>query len=194
MVAFLRPKRSRVDIVQATGRAMRKSPGKTTGYVLVPLFVEQAAGESIEDAVQRTEFDEVWAVLQAMQEQDELLADIIRQMREDRGRTGGFDDSRFRERVEVLEPDLTLETLIQVINTLCLDKLGVTWDERFSELVAYKGRFGDCNVPQRWLDNQQLANWVAVQRKADLVRTTSNVLMSLGLFGNLMMPLGRRDF
>src|SRR5438552_3857768 len=37
MVAFLTPKRSRVDIVQATGRAMRKAPGKTTGYVLVPL-------------------------------------------------------------------------------------------------------------------------------------------------------------
>jgi predicted helicase len=32
MVAFLSPRRSRVDIVQATGRAMRRSPGKTTGY------------------------------------------------------------------------------------------------------------------------------------------------------------------
>jgi superfamily II DNA or RNA helicase len=165
MVAFLTPKRSRVDIVQATGRAMRKSPGKTTGYVLVPLFVEQAAGELIEDAVKRAEFDEVWAVLQAMQEQDELLVDIIRQMREDRGRTGGFDDSRFRERVEVLEPDLTLETLIQVINTLCLDKLGVTWDERFGELLSYKGLYGHCNVPTKWSENAQLATWVSEQRK-----------------------------
>jgi hypothetical protein len=34
-----------VDIVQATGRAMRRSPGKTTGYVLVPLYVELSAGE-----------------------------------------------------------------------------------------------------------------------------------------------------
>ena len=164
MVAFLTPKRSRVDIVQATGRAMRKSPGKTTGYVLVPLLVEQAAGESIEDAVKRAEFDEVWAVLQAMQEQNKLLADIIRQMREDRGRTGGFDDSRFRERVEVLSPDLTLETLIQVINTLCLDKLGVTWDERFGELKAYKARFDHCNVPKDWNENPQLGNWVSKQR------------------------------
>ena len=45
MVAFLSPRRSRVDIVQATGRAMRRSPGKTTGYVLVPLYVELTAGE-----------------------------------------------------------------------------------------------------------------------------------------------------
>jgi predicted helicase len=34
MVAFLSPRRSRVDIVQATGRAMHRSPGKTTGYVI----------------------------------------------------------------------------------------------------------------------------------------------------------------
>ena len=36
MVAFLSPRRSRVDIVQATGRAMRRSPGKVIGYVTSP--------------------------------------------------------------------------------------------------------------------------------------------------------------
>ena len=53
MVAFLTPKRSKVDIVQAVGRAMRNAPGKTTGYILVPLYVEQAAGESLDAAVAR---------------------------------------------------------------------------------------------------------------------------------------------
>jgi predicted helicase len=51
MVAFLSPRRSLVDIVQATGRAMRRSPGKSTGFVLVPLYLELATGESIETAV-----------------------------------------------------------------------------------------------------------------------------------------------
>jgi Helicase conserved C-terminal domain len=37
MVAFLSPRRSRVDIVQATGRAMRRSAGKTTGYCVTRL-------------------------------------------------------------------------------------------------------------------------------------------------------------
>ena len=49
MVAFLSPRRSRVDIVQAIGRAMRLAgPDKTCGFVLVPLYIEQAAGETIE--------------------------------------------------------------------------------------------------------------------------------------------------
>jgi len=102
MVAFLAPRRSRVDIVQAVGRAVRTAPGKTTGYVFLPLYVQEAVGESVEDAVDRTEFDEVWNVLQALQEQDEVLADIIREIREAQGRIGGFDDSRFREKVQIL--------------------------------------------------------------------------------------------
>ena len=75
MVAFLTPKRSLIDIVQATGRAMRTSDAthKTTGYVLLPLFVEEMAGESIDDALSRAEYDAVWAVLEALKEHDEVL-------------------------------------------------------------------------------------------------------------------------
>lgn len=165
MVAFLTPKRSRVDIVQATGRAMRKADGKTTGYVLVPLFVEQAKGETIEEALARTEFDEVWNVLQAMQEQDGILAEIIRQMREERGRTKGFDDTCFCEKVEVLGPQISLEILRRSITTACINALADTWDERYGELCQFKKRFGHCHVKNNWPENRRLANWVVHQRQ-----------------------------
>src|SRR5205823_939792 len=165
MVAFLTPKRSRVDIVQATGRAMRKAGGKTTGYVLVPLFVEQAKGETIEAALARTEFDEVWNVLQAMQEQDEMLAEIIRQMREQRGRTKGFDDTRFRERVELLGPQISLKTLRNSITTACIEALGEDWDECFGQLQAFREKHGHCNVPIRWADDRKLGIWNNRQRQ-----------------------------
>jgi hypothetical protein len=109
VVAFLSPRKSKVDIVQAAGRAMRKADGKETGYILLPLFVETQANETIEEALERTDFEEAWDVLQAMQEQDAVLADIIREMRAERGRRGGFDDSRLRESVEVLGPKVSLD-------------------------------------------------------------------------------------
>jgi predicted helicase len=37
-VCFTDPKRSKVDIVQAAGRALRLSPGKKFGYILIPIF------------------------------------------------------------------------------------------------------------------------------------------------------------
>ena len=52
VVAFLSPRKSKVDIVQAAGRAMRKPDGKETGYVLLPLFLETQENETIEEALE----------------------------------------------------------------------------------------------------------------------------------------------
>ncbi|NOS72040.1 MAG: hypothetical protein HOP33_19195, partial [Verrucomicrobia bacterium] len=166
MVAFLSPKRSLVDIVQATGRAMRKSPetGKKLGYVLVPLYVEQARGESIEEAVMRSDFDEVWNVLNRLQEHDEVLAQIISEMRIERGKTGGFDDSRFRERVAILGPSVSLENLRHSITAACLDAIGEGWFERYGQLLAYQQKHENRDMPARWRENQKLATWVVNQR------------------------------
>lgn len=164
MVAFMSPRKSKVDIVQATGRAMRKSSGKEFGYVMVPLFLEQAVNESIEEALHRTGFDDLWDILAAMKEQDDVLADIIRQMREDKGMAGEYDVNRFNDRIEVLGPSLSLESIRQSITAECLEYLGVTWDERYGELLAYKAEHGDLNVPLRW--HTGLGSWVSTQRQS----------------------------
>ncbi|MDO9011078.1 MAG: Helicase associated domain protein [Gallionella sp.] len=168
MVAFISPRKSKVDIVQATGRAMRKSPSKEFGYVMVPLFVEQAANESIEEALQRTGFDDIWDLLGAMREQDDVLTDIIRQMREDKGRSGGYDESRFNERVEVLGPSVSLDMIRESITAECLEPLGASWDEWFGELLAFAEREGHCLIPNYYCTSagDRLGRWVGVQRGA----------------------------
>lgn len=168
MVAFMSPKRSKIDIIQATGRAMRKpkDQDKSVGYVLLPIFLELAVGETLEEALERTEYGEIWDVLQALTEHDEVLADIIREIREDKGRTGGYDGSRLGEKVEVLGAELSLTELRQSIATLVVEKLGTTWDEMFGKLIRYREETGDCNVPARWPDDPQLGAWVPNQRIA----------------------------
>ncbi len=164
MVAFLSPRRSRVDIVQATGRAMRRSPGKTTGYVLVPLYVELTAGETVETAVNRAQFDEVWDVLHSIQEQDDVLAELIRYVGEQKGRGKGFDDSRFADHIDFGGPRLGLESLRAAVTTHCLEDLYSSWDTWFGKLKAFKERFGHCNVETDWEEDPALAGWVSAQR------------------------------
>jgi hypothetical protein len=41
------------------------------------------------------------------------------------------------------------------------DKL---WEQRFTELAAYRQRFGHCDVPSGWAENLILARWVICQR------------------------------
>ena len=166
MVAFISPRKSKVDIVQATGRAMRKSPGKEFGYVMVPLFLEQAEGESIEDALRRAGFEDIWDLLGAMKEQDDVLTDIFKQMGEEKGRTGGYNESRFEERVDVLGPTLSLEIIRQSITAACLESLGVSWDQWYGRLQEFVVQEGHCRIPSIYVtpDGYRLGSWVASQR------------------------------
>ncbi len=178
MVAFMSPKKSKVDIIQATGRAMRKAAHKKIGYVLVPLYLEISANETIEEALQRTDYGGIWDVLQAMKEQDHVLEDIIRQLQIEKGKTGSFDSSRTSERLEILGPELSLDELRQTISISIIEQLGVTWDQRYGELARYKERFGNCNVPTNWPENTPLGTWVAAQRYTKKTGKISNERIS----------------
>ncbi len=106
----------------------------------------------------------IWKVLQALKEQDDLLSQIIDDMRIQRGRTGGFDESRFRERVEMIGPEISLDSLRQSITAACLDAIGEGWFERYGQLLAYRQKYGNRDMPARWPENQKLATWVVNQR------------------------------
>ena len=74
-VAFLDPRDSQVDVVQAVGRVMRKAPGKRFGYIIIPVVVEP--GRDVAAALERgTEgYRTVGRVLRALQAHDGRLAE-----------------------------------------------------------------------------------------------------------------------
>ena len=74
-VAFLDPRDSQVDVVQAVGRVMRKAPGKRFGYIVIPVVVEP--GKDVATALERgTEgYSTVGRVLRALQSHDGRLAE-----------------------------------------------------------------------------------------------------------------------
>ena len=113
-----------------------------------------------------------------------MLADIIREMREERGRRGGFDDSRLRERVEVLGPEVSLDVLRDAVSTALVDRLGVTWDERYGELKRYRDEHGHCKVAHDYKTSNgyRLGAWVSnqCQKKDDMPTERKARLDALG--------------
>ena len=63
-VCFTDPKRSKVDIVQAAGRALRLSKGKKFGYILIPIFIP--AGADFIEAAEEQGFDDVAITVRAL--------------------------------------------------------------------------------------------------------------------------------
>ena len=77
-VAFVDPKKSTVDIVQAAGRAMRQSKetGKTHGYLLLPIIVPN--GQELDQFTESTDFASVARVITSLSTQDERIVDELR--------------------------------------------------------------------------------------------------------------------
>ena len=74
-VAFLDPRDSQVDVVQAVGRVMRKAEGKRFGYIIIPVIVEP--GKDVAEALQKGSegYHTVGRVLRALQAHDGRLAE-----------------------------------------------------------------------------------------------------------------------
>ena len=66
-VAFIDPKGSQVEIIQAVGRAIRKVRGakvQTKGTIVIPVFIE--AGDDPEASIEASNFKPVWDVVNAL--------------------------------------------------------------------------------------------------------------------------------
>ncbi|MDB4852205.1 DEAD/DEAH box helicase family protein, partial [Alphaproteobacteria bacterium] len=77
-VAFVDPKRSTVDIVQAAGRAMRQSKetDKDYGYVIIPIFIQN--GETIEDVKLSDRFADITKIITSLSTQDERIKEELK--------------------------------------------------------------------------------------------------------------------
>ena len=78
-VLFMSPRNSYIDIVQAVGRVMRKSPGKKNGYIVLPVAIPEGV-DSAAALNNNTRFATVWAVLRALRSHDDRLDAEINQM------------------------------------------------------------------------------------------------------------------
>jgi len=75
-IIFMHPRKSLIDVVQSVGRVMRKAPGKTLGYVILPVVVPP--GVTTEEALDNNErYRVVWQTLNALRAHDERLENDI---------------------------------------------------------------------------------------------------------------------
>lgn len=190
MVVFNNPRKSKVDVVQAVGRAMRKAPGsnKSVGYIVIPVLLPPNSAEDLEAACLKTDWEELVAVLGALRDHDTRLDDYIRDQQIAVGRGQVFGARGCVGNMRVVGPQVSLETLQRHIAAIIVDRLGATWDRRFGELQNFKERCGHCNVPQKYDANPTLGIWLNVQRRAyakgTLAPARRNRLESMGVVWN----------
>jgi hypothetical protein len=147
---------------------MRVSPGKTCGYVLIPLLIEQASDETLEKAVRHSNFGDIWNVLQTMLEGDASIAETFSAQKacQNVGQDPETTTVRlFQDRVEIMSEELTLEQLQESIVPHVLGRLRVPWEAHYEWLRQWQAKHGHCKVNRDTPEGERLAIWVTSQRQ-----------------------------
>ncbi|WP_332261375.1 DEAD/DEAH box helicase [Helicobacter pylori] len=74
-VIFFDGRSAMVDIIQAVGRVMRKAKNKKRGYIILPIALKESEIKNLDEAVNNTNFKNIWKVIKALRSHDPSLVD-----------------------------------------------------------------------------------------------------------------------
>ena len=173
LVYFCDPKNSKVDIVQAVGRALRKKEGKKIGLVVVPIY--HTKKEEVEDSISASSFRNLLQVIRSLCDQDERLQDEINFLALGKGKRisnkiNMVSISSIEESDTILlegfEDKLTKSLFDQIIN-----KTSHNWDLWYLKLKEF------LNIKKEYptdKDEVELYRWVSNQRNRKLNGSLKN--------------------
>ncbi|MFC1662488.1 Helicase associated domain protein, partial [Gemmatimonadota bacterium] len=161
-IAFVDPKKSQVDIVQAVGRAIRKAESKTgLSTIVLPVFISGSADP--EETLGRSEFKTVWRVLDALRSHDDVLADDLDALRRGMGR--GKDRPGLSSKIVFDLPVGVSPEFADALSLKLVEKTTSSWEYGFGVLQRFVEREGHAGAPAnhvedgfkigRWVDNRR---------------------------------------
>ncbi len=85
-IVFADPRKSKVDIVQALGRALRKKEGKEWGYVILPVVYDDETHE-----IDNENFEEILAIVRGLASNDERIVEYFKDKSDKHNRSKTID-------------------------------------------------------------------------------------------------------
>ena len=160
-VAFIDPRRSEVDIVQAVGRAIRLAADKTVGTIVIPVFID--TDEDPEIALDDSAFKPVWDVIKALRSHDDELGEQLDELRRQLGRQGRRP--RLPGKIHLDLPARVGIDFARAFDVRLVEQTTASWEFWFGLLEQFVEHNGHARVPQSYtVDGYRLGEWVNKQR------------------------------
>ncbi len=121
-IVFFDGKSAMVDIIQAVGRVMRKAKHKKRGYIILPIALEESEIKNLDEAVNNTNFKNIWKVIKALRSHDPSLVDET--TFKEKIKIFGSDDSNNHNDEKTLFDAILLQDLADAMYNVMPTKLG----------------------------------------------------------------------
>ncbi|RVZ96759.1 DEAD/DEAH box helicase [Helicobacter pylori] len=121
-VIFFDGKSAMVDIIQAVGRVMRKAKNKKRGYIILPIALEESEIQNLDEAVNNTNFKNIWKVIKALRSHDPSLVDEA--TFKEKIKIFGSDDGKKQNDEKTLFDAILLQDLADAMYNVMPTKLG----------------------------------------------------------------------
>ncbi|NHA87445.1 restriction endonuclease [Helicobacter pylori] len=133
-VIFFDGRSAMVDIIQAVGRVMRKAKNKKRGYIILPIALEEHEIQNLDEAVNNTNFKNIWKVIKALRSHDPSLVDEAT-FKEKIKIFGSNDGNNRNDEEKTLFDAILLQDLANAVYNVMPTKLG---DRNYWENFAKK--------------------------------------------------------
>ncbi|GAA8289536.1 hypothetical protein HpNP124_12190 [Helicobacter pylori] len=121
-IVFFDGKSAMVDIIQAVGRVMRKAKRKQRGYIILPIALEESEIKNLDEAVNNTNFKNIWKVIKALRSHDPSLVDEA--TFKEKIKIFGSDDGKKQDDEKTLFDAILLQDLADAMYNVMPTKLG----------------------------------------------------------------------
>ncbi|WP_231210382.1 DEAD/DEAH box helicase [Helicobacter pylori] len=121
-IVFFDGKSAMVDIIQAVGRVMHKAKHKKRGYIILPIALEESEIKNLDEAVNNTNFKNIWKVIKALRSHDPSLVDEA--TFKEKIKIFGSDDEKKQNDEKTLFDAILLQDLADAMYNVMPTKLG----------------------------------------------------------------------
>ena len=164
-IAFVDPRKSQVEVIQAVGRAIRKvrnSNENKIATIIIPIFISNE--EKIDEEIDKSSYKKIWQIVNALKDHDDLLNAEIENLRFEMGKK----TLSTKPGITKITYDIGVKIGSEFVNSLVaktIEKTSQSWMEWYGLLTEYKKEFGNVDIGTRAeYRGRRLGQWCRSQR------------------------------
>lgn len=165
-IAFIDSRKSKIDIIQSIGRAIRLDKNKIKGYIIIPIFIN--INDNINLELEKSSYKKIWWVINALKSHDQSLIDELEDVRIKLGsKKISARSKKITSRITLDLPTEVNDKFFTSLKSIIVSNTSASWYFNYGQLKKYYNQYKYSEKKgSRFIspDGINIGSWVSKQR------------------------------